>query len=108
MSLMRQHSLTVYPVTQARGADGRTADTLGTPIPVKASVQPLNAKERALLPEGKRTTAAVKLYTSTALAIGYRFTWGGVTYEIDGDGDYSEVGFTAKHRKYMASKVLES
>jgi hypothetical protein len=52
----------------ARGVDGRFVDGASTDAVISASVQPLEGKDRAILPEGDRSKDGIKVYTTSDLA----------------------------------------
>lgn len=70
--------------------DGKWLESEPTTVTVTAGVQPMNARERLLLPEGIRSRAAVKVYSDDELIAadeatgrrGDRFTWEGKTWEV--------------------------
>lgn len=73
-----------------RGTDGRYTAGATTTSTIFASVQPLNDRELASLPEGERTTDQKKVYTTADIRTGSQhdgvladqLVIGGVTYEV--------------------------
>ena len=49
----------------ARGADGRYTPGASTDTTILASVQPLEGRDREILPEGERQTDGIKVYTES-------------------------------------------
>lgn len=74
----------------SRGADGRWVDGATTDVSIAASVQPLEGKDRAILPEGDRSKDGIKLYTTSDLVpadqhagtSGDRVVVNGVVFEV--------------------------
>ncbi len=70
--------------------DGKWADGIPTPVSIKAVVQNAQPNDLILLPEGTRSTEAVKLHTTTKIntvsEVGETnadtFTYDGDTYKI--------------------------
>lgn len=78
------------------GNDGRFSIAEPTEMTIKASVQPLRATEMDALPEGRRGSRAVKVYSDTELLMvdqqtgqqADQFEWLGRRYEIVGCDAY--------------------
>ena len=51
----------------SRGSDGRWVEGSSSDTSITASVQPGDAEDLALLPEGERTRRAIRVYTDTEL-----------------------------------------
>lgn len=64
-SFRKPYTITRYAPGQY--VDGDWQDGENTTLTVLASVQPLNMKEVDALPEGKRNSAAIKIYSDTEL-----------------------------------------
>lgn len=84
-----------------------------TEITIRGSLQPINARELALLPEGERTRGRWKLYTRTPLRTANpaeyteadRIAWQGRTLTVVQVRDYAHVGGSLAH--YRADLVEE-
>lgn len=77
-------------VAQTIGTDGRPEAQAGTPTTILASVQPLNGKELALLPEGERQRDQKKIYTVSEIRTADQNT--GIPADwIEFDGEVWEV-----------------
>lgn len=88
---------------------GEWVDGAPAPLTIQASVQPVTGQELLVLPEGRRSSDVVKIYTSSELlasAEGQQpdvLAWRGHSYEISMKADYqSDV---INHFKYYATKV---
>lgn len=70
--------------------DGTYILPKATEITISASVQPLKANEVNILPDGMRTSRAVKVYSGIELLVANqqqgtladRFVWRGMTFEV--------------------------
>lgn len=102
------------PITITRTEPGHYDETSGlwvegeesTPT-VAMSIQPLSVDEMDALPEGRRTSRSVKIYSSVELlpadqSTGQnadQFTWLGRTYEIVGCNPY-QMGVIPHYKSY--------
>lgn len=88
MSLFKTMSISVLPRNAGTFTSGRWVETAGTPRTILGTIQPLSGKEREALPEGRRTKASAKIYTSDTLTVlggsqnPDRISWDGITYEV--------------------------
>ena len=103
------------PVTITRQAAGAYVAGVWVPgaestVTIRASVQPATAEDMQRLPEGRRQTGAVKLYTSAALKteIGNqkadRVTLPTGTYEV-AQADQWQNG-VLPHNVYLCARVV--
>ena len=68
MGLIKRQSLDGIRFTGGDRTNGKWVNGSTTPLEIKASVQPLSAKEMQALPEGRRATGqAYRLYTNDIL-----------------------------------------
>lgn len=85
-----------YAEKPVLGDDGRYTIADPTEMSIQASVQPLKATEMEALPEGRRGSRAVKVYSDTELLMvdqqsgqqPDRFEWLGRMYEVVGCDAY--------------------
>lgn len=81
--------------------NGRWSEGQPVVLDIVAVVQPLNAHEMVRLPEGRRTTGAVKVYSTSALQTADvkkqrqpdRFCWRGDEYELLSVEDHTFGGY---------------
>jgi hypothetical protein len=96
-----------YTEPAVLGKDGRFTIAEPTEITIKASVQPLKATEMEALPEGRRGSRAVKVYSDTELLMvdqqsgqqPDQFEWLGRRYEVVGS-DAFRSGVINHYRAY--------
>lgn len=96
-----------YTEPAVLGKDGRFTIAEPTEITIKASVQPLKATEMEALPEGRRGSRAVKVYSDTELLMvdqqsgqqPDQFEWLGRRYEVVGS-DAFQSGVINHYRAY--------
>ncbi len=96
-----------YTEPAVLGKDGRFTIAEPTEITIKASVQPLKATEMEALPEGRRGSRAVKVYSDTELLMvdqqsgqqPDQFEWLGRRYEVVGCDAY-QSGVINHYRAY--------
>lgn len=96
-----------YTEPAVLGEDGRFTIAEPTEITIKASVQPLKATEMEALPEGRRGSRAVKVYSDTELLMvdqqsgqqPDQFEWLGRRYEVVGS-DAFQSGVINHYRSY--------
>lgn len=96
-----------YTEPAVLGKDGRFTIAEPTEITIKASVQPLKATEMEALPEGRRGSRAVKVYSDTELLMvdqqsgqqPDQFEWLGRRYEVVGS-DAFQSGVINHYRVY--------
>lgn len=96
-----------YTEKPVLGDDGRYTIAEPTEITIKASVQPLKATEMESLPEGRRGSRAVKVYSDTELLMvdqqsgqqPDQFEWLGRRYEVVGS-DAFQSGVINHYRAY--------
>ena len=89
------------------GNDGKYVIAEPVEMTIKASVQPLKATEMEALPEGRRGSRAVKVYSSTELLMvdqnsgqqADQFEWLGRRYEVVGCDAY-QSGVINHYRAY--------
>jgi hypothetical protein len=81
--------------------NGRWMEGEPTVLDIIAVVQPLKSHEMVRVPEGRRTTGSVKLYSQTRLQTADakkqrqpdRFCWNGDEYEVLSVDDWSQGGY---------------
>lgn len=86
-------------------ANGFPSKGTATSDTVTGSLQPLNDKERLILPEGDRTTVSKKFYTATALNKGDVLTLGTDVYEVYSVKEFTSYGLGTDHYKCFLSKT---
>jgi len=112
MSTLFPHTIAVLHRTGARVSGKWTESSTATNI--TGSVQPLNGKDLQFLPEGRRDTGLVKVYSNTALSVSIEGTdtpgdvviWGGKKWEV-----IQELVFAnglIDHYKYLAAYIGEA
>lgn len=112
MSTLFPHTISVLKQVGER-VNGRWA-AAGTPQNITGSVQPLNGRDLQFLPEGRRDTGSVKVYSSTPLSIssegsetpGDIVIWHGGKWEV-----YAELAHQnglINHYKYLAGYIGEA
>jgi hypothetical protein len=90
-------------------ARGEWVDGAETVVTVYGSVQPVNGQELLVLPEGRRTSDVVKIYTDTELTTSEsnqqpdKILWRGHMYEIAMKAPYQSG--VINHFKYYATKL---
>lgn len=96
-----------YAEKPVLGDDGRYTIADPTEMSIQASVQPLKATEMEALPEGRRGSRAVKVYSDTELLMvdqqsgqqPDQFEWLGRRYEVVGS-DAFQSGVINHYRAY--------
>lgn len=96
-----------YAEKPVLGDDGRYTIADPTEMSIQASVQPLKATEMDALPEGRRGSRAVKVYSDTELLMvdqqsgqqPDQFEWLGRRYEVVGS-DAFQSGVINHYRAY--------
>lgn len=96
-----------YAEKPVLGDDGRYTIADPTEMSIQASVQPLKATEMEALPEGRRGSRAVKVYSDTELLMvdqqsgqqPDQFEWLGRRYEVVGS-DAFQSGVINHYRSY--------
>ena len=71
-----------------------------TPLSFNGTIQPLNARQLALKPEGQRSWTWLQIHclaTSFALIPGDRVKWDGTLYKVEFQNDYSLNGYIEYH-----------
>ena len=112
MSTLFPHIIAVLKRPGSRVA-GKWVET-STAANVTGSVQPVTGKDTQFLPENRRDTGVVKVYTSQPLSVsvegsntpGDIVIWAGKKWEVFQELDY-ENGLIP-HHKYLAAFVGES
>lgn len=108
--LEEAQELTFTRFQEGRWVNGSNVPGATQTFTASFAVQPMNARELLLLPEGSRQRASLKLYGTTELQIedsgtnvlGDRFTLGGAQWEITAESLWYGVG---GHRRYVAQKI---
>lgn len=104
---------TITRTTAGSYVNGVFVDGVTSSITIQASVQPMTGEDMKTLPEGKRLSDFVKVYTSSDLQvlgevaglIADRLSWRSHTYEcISADVRQMDV---ISHFKYTFSKVTQ-
>jgi len=111
-------NLLTHTITRTRYAagewiNGRFAKGDATDSSISASVQPLRSNEILLLPEGRRTTEALKIYTKDRLFTSDEkaqtpadiLTIDGVRYEVHMTEAWNLNGSNQEHYKSIALKM---
>lgn len=89
---------------------GRVQPAGSTTFKTQLSVQPMTAKEMALLPEGMRNQGRVKAYGTVELKtvdtstcrMPDRFEHNGITYQVDRVEDWTDAG---EHYRFEAVRI---
>lgn len=98
----------------SRGSDGRWTRGAVTDTDLFATVQPANARDLQILPEGLRQRDAIKLYTDDAVLRTANQNGQGDADEVVVDGVSYEVQSIARqravmaHYKALATRIQES
>lgn len=75
------------------------------------SIQPARGRDRQLLPEGKRASEAIAIYSTTDLrtaALGVlpdRVTWNGITYEVEKSQGWAAAGAARAYTYAVAVRL---
>lgn len=110
-SIIRRFGRIIDHTRLAAGSyvDGYYETGTATTNCITAAVQPLTAKEQALLPEGDRQKGWVKVYTTVPIITGDFFLIDGINYEVLKVWDWTAnaTGRTLRHYKAEAVVVNE-
>lgn len=113
MSFRKPQTITRTTAGAYSNVTGYFVDGVTSNLTIQASVQPMSGEDMKTLPEGKRLSDFVKVYTDSDLQvlgevaglIADRLAWRGHTYEcISADVRQMDV---ISHFKYIFSKVTQ-
>lgn len=119
MSLV-SNFITHYQVEITRVGEGYYSDDtltwidgVSTTFNVDLSIQPVNQRERQLLPEAVRDTQIIKMYHETALQItndrtnkkGDKFTYNNNVYQVISSSDWNTGDYDIKYYKSFAVMI---
>jgi len=98
--------------TGSRGTDGRWVDGTPTTSTIYGSIQPMNGKDMASLPEGERQVDGKKFYTRTLLKTANqhdgtpadRIIYDSITYEVRGVAHENRI---IPHYKALLVRIQE-
>jgi hypothetical protein len=110
VALVGARTLTVRRTTSGEFVDG-TYETTTTTLTVRGTLHPLGDRDRQLLPEGLRSSARAKLYTTTELTVmttdqpADRIVLGGRDLVVTADSDWFDAHIGGvPHYRYILTE----